>query len=198
MTDLLFDAPWWLVSMVVGVGVVIFISGNRRVERGIRNLGLALLGLAALLVLFRLLVDTPKKIALRESRQLVASVESGDWKTFRSLLAPDATLRVLTSRPVYTDAEQVTAAAQAGAEGVRLRAVHLRSAVVEQTGPLATVTVDVFTEQEQAGVPVLDSAWQFDFKKTSVGWRVSEIRALKIADLSADQIERELPRNITR
>ncbi len=194
MSDLLLDAPWWLPVIVSFVGIALFISGNRRTEARIRNVGLGLLGLAALLVLLVWLVDTPKKIALRETKQLIAAVQAGDWKTFRSLLAKDAGLRVLTTRSFYQDADQVTAAAQAGAESVHLRAAHMRSAVAEQTGPNVTVAVNIFTEQEQPGAPVLNSDWQFEFRDTGQGWRISEIRAIKIADLTTDQIERELPR----
>ncbi len=176
MSDLIFDVPWWFPAIAAFVGIALFISGNRRTEPKVRNSGLGLIGLAVVLLLLKWFADTPKKIALRESKELAASVESEDWKKFRSLLAPDAGLRVLTEKSVYNGADELTAAAKSGAESFRVLAVHVRSAVAEQTGPLVSVTISLLTEQDQA-VPMLESSWAFDFKETSDGWKISEIRA---------------------
>ncbi len=194
MSDLIFDAPWWLPAIVALTGIALFVSGNRRTEAKVRNIGLAVIGLAAVLMLLKWFVDTPKKIALRESKELAAAVETGDWKKFRSLLTPDVGLRVLTGKSAYSNADQLTVATQNAAEGFRLRAIHIQSMLAEQTGPLVTVTLNLMTEQEQAGIPMLPSSWEFDFKQTSDGWKISEIRALKIDDMPSDEIEKNLPR----
>ena len=49
MTDLLFDTPWWLPPSIAGAGVVLFVTGNKRVEQKIRLAGLAVICLAVLL-----------------------------------------------------------------------------------------------------------------------------------------------------
>ena len=37
MTNLLFDAPWWLPALLIAVGLALWISGNKRVDAGLKN-----------------------------------------------------------------------------------------------------------------------------------------------------------------
>ena len=43
VSDWLFDTPWWLLAVLVGVGAAIFVAGNRRQERPVMRMGLLLL-----------------------------------------------------------------------------------------------------------------------------------------------------------
>ncbi len=164
--DLLFDTPWWLPVLIVAIGTFVFVSGNRRQQSGTRNAGAGIILLAILIVLMTIFVDTPKKIARRESRQLVQAAVDGDWTTFQSLLAPDASLRMLTSPTLYADAKELTAAARIGTQRVHLREAHIRSLEVTESASLVTATLAILTEQDDAAAPVIQSTWQFDFEQT--------------------------------
>jgi hypothetical protein len=189
MSDLIFDAPWWFPVLIFTVGVFVFVSGNRRQNDKTRNAGMGILLLGVLIVVLTIFVDTPKKIARRETKQLIESAVTGDWTTFQSLLAPNASLRMMGSPSLCADAKQLTAVAQEGTSRVHLKAAHIRSLETEQNGSLVTVSVGLMTEQETAEAPIMQSAWQFDFRKAGSDWRVAEIRATQIGEMSAEDAQ---------
>jgi len=194
MSDLLFDTPWWLPVLIVAIGVFVFVTGNRSQQTGTRNAGAGIVFLAIVLVLLTIFVDTPKKIVRRESAQLVHDAVSGDWTHFKSLLEPDVALRVLGSGPVYADADELIAGARAGTDRYHLKEAHIRSMQVVESGSLVTATLQILSEQDDAVAPVIDSLWQFDFEKTGNDWRVHEIRALQIGQMSGDEAEQFMPK----
>jgi hypothetical protein len=195
MTDLLFDAPWWLPVAIAAAGVMVFVSGNRKQQAALRNAGAAVFGLAILIVLLTILVDTPKKIARRQSTALVEAAVAGDWPKFQSLLAASADLRLLGSSTMYDNAADLTEAAKVGAQSVHLREAHIRSLHVDQSGPVVTASLELLTEQDDAAAPMMDSSWQFDFQQGSDGWRIREIRALNIGELDEAEAAQHLPRS---
>lgn len=192
--DLLFDTPWWLPVLIVAIGAFVFVSGNRREQAGTRNAGAGIIFLAVIIVVLTLFVDTPRKIARRESRQIVQSAVDGDWTTFQSLLEPDAGLRMLSAPTLYADAKQLTAAAKAGTQRVHLKEAHVRSMEVTESGGLVTTTLALLTEQEEAAAPMLQSTWQFEFQQTGGLWRIHEIRALQIGEMGGDEAEQFMPK----
>src|SRR5215213_6103461 len=101
MTDLLFDTPWWLPLLVAGVGVVLFVTGNRRVENKVRYAGLAVVALAGVLVAVSYLVDTPVETAERKTNEFVKAFNRQDWKAWEDILAPDTAVS-LRSLTLYT------------------------------------------------------------------------------------------------
>ena len=191
--DLILDAPWWLPTSIALLGIVLFVSGNARLDKTLRNAGVGIFLLAVLILLLTLTIDTPKKIARRLSTQLVTDAVTGDWKQFEALLEPDASLRLLGVQSGFNSAAMVTDAARRGAQQVRLHEAHIRSLQVVQTGPLVTTTLDILSEQDEPTAPVLSSSWQFDFEQTSAGWRIRELRALTIGDLNPQQVQHSLP-----
>jgi hypothetical protein len=195
MTDLLFDTPWWLPVALAAVGVMLFLSGNRRQQAGLRNAGVAVFGLAILIVLLTIFVDTPKKIARRQSTALIEAAVAGDWTKFQSLLAAGADLRLLGSPPMYDNAADLTEAAKTGAASVHLREAHMRSLHVDQSGSVVTASFDLVTEQDDAVAPMMDSSWQFDFQQENGNWHIREIRALNIGQLDEAEAAQRLPRS---
>jgi hypothetical protein len=194
MSDFLFDTPWWLPVLIVIIGVVVFVTGNRNQQAGTRNAGAGIVFLAIVIVLLTIFVDTPKKIARRESGQLVQDAVRGDWTNFKTLLEPGVTLRMLGSAPLYANADELTAGAREGTERVHLKEAHIRSLQVAENGDLVTATLQILSEQDDPAAPMIDSAWQFDFEKTGNDWRVHEIRALQIGEMSGDEAQQFMPK----
>jgi hypothetical protein len=194
MSDFLFDTPWWLPVLIVIIGVVVFVTGNRNQQPGTRNAGGGIVLLAIVIVLLTIFVDTPKKLARRESGQLVQDAVHGDWRQFKTLLEPDVTLRMLGSPPLYANADELTAGARQGTERVHLKEAHIRSMQVIESGELVTATLQILSEQDDPAAPMIDSAWQFDFEKTGKEWRIHEIRALQIGEMSGDEAQQFMPK----
>ena len=98
MARLLFDAPWWLPTVLVFLGVALFWNGNRRSETKVRNAGLLfVLGAIAVLALSHF-VDTDLEKAADGSKRLVRAVEQRDWATLKTTLDPLTSLHVLGDR----------------------------------------------------------------------------------------------------
>src|SRR5437762_12188710 len=92
MTDLLFDAPWWLPTGLAAMGIFLFWTGNRRQEAKVRNAGFGLILAAIAVVLLSYFVDTDVEKAVKRSKTLVYSVEKHDWATLRATLDPNVSL----------------------------------------------------------------------------------------------------------
>src|SRR6266700_7659451 len=58
MPTLLLDAPYWLVGLLMLVGIVLIFTGLRRQQVNLRTAGIALAALAALLLVLRFTVQT--------------------------------------------------------------------------------------------------------------------------------------------
>ena len=58
MTELLFHTPWWLPTLLIGAGVILFWTGNQRQETRVRLAGMLLVLAAAVLCTVSYLVDT--------------------------------------------------------------------------------------------------------------------------------------------
>src|SRR5437868_997147 len=103
MTNLLFDTPWWLPTLLAGVGIVLFWNGNRRQETRLRNIGMALMGAAVLVCAISYLVDTDLEKCVKQSKQLAHDVEKQDWAGMKSMLDANATVGVINSVIIYTN-----------------------------------------------------------------------------------------------
>ena len=58
MNELLFHSSWWLLACVAAGGIAIFIAGNRRLDKKLQRIGLAVFALAAILGFLRFFFPT--------------------------------------------------------------------------------------------------------------------------------------------
>lgn len=194
MSDLLFDTPWWLPTIIAFVGVILFVKGNRRQNANIRTAGTAVIGAAILLILVSYFVDTDTEKCLNGTRRLVQAVEQQDWKTFDSLLDPQATLELERGKPAYSGRDELTKAARAGVERAGLKSATITHKEAKQDGPVVTVSMRVFTTQDLSMGRPLDSDWELDWQEANGHWLVRRIRNVQVQGISAQQLQRELPK----
>ena len=191
MMELLFDTPWWLPAAITLAGVIIFVSGNRRVEHKIRLAGVAVICLAALLTAVSIYVDTPRETALRRTRQLVDAFEAGDFQTMTSILHPD-TVATLQGAEIYNSRDAIIAGAKTAHSKYGFKSVNVLFSNAEQVQTSITVTITLLSEQN-AMASTLNSEWQFEWQQRADGWSLVEVRALKIGSQSGDQIRGMFP-----
>jgi hypothetical protein len=183
--DLLFQTPWWLPAAIAGMGIVLFINGNRRQEKALMRAGVACLLAALGVALASYLVDTDKEKAEKRTRQLVAAGEQRDWAKFKSLLDPETTVFR------FHGPDEITAAAQAALERVNLTTARITGMNIEPTGPIITVTIKVWSlTQGQSGL----SEWQFRYERRGDVWKLYEIRFVGAEGVSPERISSELNR----
>ena len=187
MTDLLFDTPWWLPTLIALTGLVLFVLGNRNQKTKVRTAGAIVIALAVLLILVSYFVDTDKETCINRTRQLVRSVEQREWKTFDAMLDPGATLE-LEGNTYLTGRDSIRKTAQAGVQKIGLKSVTMTGKHATRTGDIVTVSFRVFTEQEYTlGRPV-DSDWEIDWQKSNGAWLARRIREISVAGATGQGI----------
>ena len=192
MTDLLFQTPWWLPTLIAAAGVVIFVTGNARTETRVRTAGLAAVCLAILLAVVSYFVDTPRETAEKRSRELCYAFEQADWTKLTSILDKSTAVTVLNST-VYASRDQIVPAAKQAHERYGFKSVRVLSTSAEQQDTLITVDLTLLTEQSSAMVQTLTSEWQFIWEKHQGEWVLTEVRAVKIGNVTGDGMKPMFP-----
>ena len=184
ISDWLFDTPWWLLLLLVGLGAAIFVAGNRRQERHVMRMGLILLAGGVALFAVSWFVDTDKEKAVARTRAIAAAVEERDWDRLSTLLDPG------TSLLFYKNRDQIVAGGRETAERIGLRNVRLLSVHPEQTQTNITVDVDALSEQEL--FPMARTSWQFTYNNLGTGWQLTSIQPLPSSQVTPDMVQRQL------
>ena len=184
--DLLFDTPWWLLTLIAVIAIALLLSGNKRQNTRLKIAGLVALLLAIGLFTSSWLVDTDVEKVTKRTRQLVAAINDRDWKTFESLLDPKTSFAIYNNRP------QLVAGAQATADRIGLRAAHITRLQAKQTQSVITVDLDALSEQDATLGRPMPTSWEFDWQETREGWLLFRIHPLPNRDVTPDKVMREL------
>lgn len=187
MTDLIFAAPWWLIGLIAGIGVILFISANKRQETSLRSISLGVIGLAIALAIVSYLVDTDLEKAVKRTRTLVASVDKRDWETLRSLLDPQV------SFAIYSNRDQIISGAKIAVEQWGLKSIRITSLKAEKIDTLVSVSITVIGETNQTMGYRPPSNWRLDWQETDQGWQLFTITPLPDPYNLNSQIQRQLP-----
>ena len=192
MNELLFDTPWWLPVAIVAAGLVVFVTGNKRVEPKVRLGGLLVIVLGIGLAALSYFVDTALETAERRSHELVEAFEDADWPRVSSILAPNTAVTVLNAT-IYSNREDIVANAQKAHERYRFQSLNILSSTATQTQTEITITI-VLLSQQDAVASMLRSEWQFEWRQSAEGWALTEIRALKIGQSTGEQTQGMFPK----
>lgn len=179
LTDYLFNTPWWLPTLIVAVGAVVFYVANNRQETRTRTVGLAIACLGLLLAAVSYLVDTDLEKAEAHTRQLIDAVENKDWPAVRSLLDNNTSVSVANAMTLYTGGDRIAAKAQEASDRYGFQSVDVTSMQSRQDQTLITITVNVLSVQDAVGAPIT-SRWEFDYLQSGDEWYLNEIRAIEI------------------
>ena len=135
-------------------------------------------------------MDTDKEKVEKGTRELlqlaVDATTSGEWGKFKAKLTPAVLLKI--GGASFNGDEVVMNAARQGCEMIKLKSAQAREVTLDETGTYITVHCEIFTTEESFA-PIETSSWDFDWQKTSGGWKVQNIRLLKIKDIGSDQLD---------
>jgi hypothetical protein len=194
MSDLLFDVPWWIPTLLAIIGIALMFRGNAQQKPGVRTAGLAVFALAVGWFLMSYFVDTDKEKARKGTKVLLQAVVDQNWTKFQSMLTPQASVTVQGQPTGVTGAENVRTMAQTGAEAIHLTGASMRSAEAEQDGAFIQIQAQVVSIEEFPQAPTMPSTWQFTWENTPAGWRVREIRLIKLGDLRPEDMKQMMPK----
>ncbi|MCC6422225.1 MAG: hypothetical protein IT447_02000 [Phycisphaerales bacterium] len=194
MRELLFDTPWWLPTVIILIGMGLFIVGNNRRQFRLRSAGLGVAVLGVTLIATSYFVDTPAEKCLKNTRELVAAFGQKDWTKFESLLDPRASVAINASLTLYSNRSDIVQAAKNAQEMYQFTTVRVLGTQATQQDSLITVTLTLFTDQQATMGRPFTSTWKFEWQDYGKGWTLWRITALRIADRPADQLRPQFPR----
>jgi hypothetical protein len=192
MSELLLHTPWWLPAMIAGIGIIVFITGNRRTENRVRLAGVGIILLSILMAAVSYFVDTPVETAERRTRELVNAFERADWPAMTAILDKGATVSVTGMGNIYFNRDQILAAAQKAHQQHGFKTARILTSNAVQADTVITVSMTLLTEQATIGT--LNSRWEFEWQNSADGWTLVTIRAIQIGQVTGDQLRGFFPR----
>jgi hypothetical protein len=187
MRDLLFSVPWYLPTILGIVGLALFVSGNRRQKPQIRTAGVAVIGLAILWAVVSYLVETPKEICERQTRQYVRAVVDRDWPTFDRLMEPDVRFTDGTDWQI-AGRDTWAGDVKSGADQIGLKSASISSMNLDERPNAIIATITVYSTQDVTLERPIDSDWALEWRQSNGRWLLHELRPLRISGASLDQV----------
>lgn len=187
MRDLLFNVPWYLPALLAIVGLAVFVSGNRRQKPPVRTSGVALISLAILWAVVSYLVDTPKEICERQTREYVRAVVDRNWKVFDRLMEPDVKFTDGSSWQI-PGRDQWAEDVKSGADQIGLKSAVITDLKVAESGNAITTSIRVYSSQDVTMDRPVDSDWELEWRPTGDHWLLHELRAVRVSGTSLDQV----------
>jgi len=184
-SDLLFYAAWWMLAVVAGGGVFALISGLRRLDKKLQRLGIALILIAGLIAIGRLIFPTEREKLEKRSRQMVQAVDRQDWNALRSLLDPD-TVVGFKSHIAAAGRDRIVTALKEASDRYGLKSVSVIGIESEQTETLITVPLVAYSTQDYLQGRPVTSTWQLDYQQSGDQWVLEKITLLRIGDNDTD------------
>ncbi len=188
MQDLVFDTPFWLLGLLLAGGIALWWSGNNRQDKALKRVGLVVFLLGFALALTSYFVDTAVESAMKKTKQLVYAFEKRDWLTFDSIIDQRTTLAI------YQNKLQLTQGAQATADLIGIKAVHVIGSTVQQTASTIQIELKILSEQDRTNGQSVVTNWRFDWQDFGTGWKLASITPLQSPQVNVDQILSNLAR----
>ena len=162
----IYETPWWLPTGIALLGVILFVTGNNRLEKRIRLAGIIAVALAVILALVSFLLDSDREKVVKRTYGLVDSVEKGDWSRMATYLHPNVTI------VVYNGRDAVVNAARNAAEYSNLRQVRVVSLDANVLPDQIRTTLRVNTTLRD-GTGLTD--WVLEWEELDGSWVVHQI-----------------------
>jgi hypothetical protein len=192
MNELLFHSSWWLMACIAAGGIVAFIAGNRRLDKNLQRIGLAVLALAAILGLLRFFFPTARERMEIRSRAIVKAVDHQDWNALSSLLDPDTAV-CSPSRVLKGGRDQIVAATREVVDSLQVKSISVLSIESVQTETLITVSLEIYSVQEDTQGRPVTSSWQMEYEQSGNQWILQKITVLRVGNETGEDFNPRLP-----
>jgi len=192
MRDLLFSVPWYLPTITAIIGLALLVNGNSRQNARLRNAGGLVILLAAGWATMSYLVDTPKEICEKQTRQFVRAVADREWPTFDGMMEPGVDFKFVGSPWQIEGRDNLSGAVKADIEQIGLKSATAADVTAANKGNAITVAMKVWSNQDYTLGTPLDSEWELDWRDTAGHWLLHEIRALRVSGVKPEEVRGSL------
>jgi hypothetical protein len=192
MNELLFHSSWWLLACVAAGGVGFFIAGNRRLDKNLERLGLAIFTLAVLLALLRYFFPTARERMEIRTRGIVSAVDHRDWDKLSSLLDEDTAV-CGPAQVLKAGRTQIVAATKAAVDVYKLESLNIIGLDSNQTETVITVSIEVLSMHADTADHPITSSWQFQYQQSGDQWILQKITVLRIGSDTGQDFSPRLP-----
>ncbi|MGA2440251.1 MAG: hypothetical protein ABSH08_04800 [Tepidisphaeraceae bacterium] len=184
MSQLLFHTSWWILAAAVG-GIAAFFIGNRRLDKKLQRIGLAVVVVSAVLGLLRFFFPTPRERMEMRTRALVTAVNRKDWNALASLL--DANTAVCNrSRLLVAGRDNIVQMTRGNCQHFKVESVSVLGMQSQQADTVVTVSLEVYSEQDPTLHRPETSSWQLDYQRSRDDWILEKITLLRIGAEGGD------------
>jgi len=163
----IYETPWWLPTGIALLGIILFITGNNRLEKRLRIAGIIVIAFAVILALVSYFLDSDREKVVKRTHALVQSVEARDWNRMGDYLHPNVAVSAFTGR------EQVVNGTRRAAEYSDLRQARIVSLdATVMPDHIIRVTMRVNGTTRDGSLP---TDWTLEWEETDGGWVVRNI-----------------------
>lgn len=180
LTDYLFHTPWWLPTILLAVGALVFYFAGNRQETKARAAGLLMIFFAILVVGISYSVDTDLEKAEKNTRRIVEAFDKQDWSALGPLLDNNTSVGIANALTLYRGRDQIVAKSKEASERYGFKSVDVTGLNSRQDQTLITISVGILSNQDQTMGVSIPSRWEFDYLESADGWYLNEIRAVEI------------------
>jgi hypothetical protein len=186
--NLLFDTPWWLLTLIGVVGIALFMAGNSRQNKPLLRSGLVVLLLGIVLAVVSYLVDTPREKVIKGTHALVQAAVNKDKNALATYLHPNASLggwnrqQIIDGAVVYVDRFGLKSATITGMD------VH------EDDPSRYVVTMRVLARFQGQNMPFdsIPTDWQLNWWEMPDGkWMLKDVTPMGGANLNGGQMSKQ-------
>jgi hypothetical protein len=194
MNELLFHSSWWLLGCVALGGIAFFIVGNRRLDKNLQRIGVAIVLVTAVLGLMRFFFPTPRERMEKRSRDIVHAVDHRDWTSLQNLLDKDTAV-CNRSGVMAGGRDAIIARTKFAMDQVHVKSVSILGVDSVQNETLITVSLEIFSTQEDTQDRPVTSSWQMEYEQSGDQWILTKITALRIGSDTNQNFSPMLPQN---
>jgi hypothetical protein len=189
MYDLLFSTPWWLPTLILALGIALFIAANNRQATALRNVALAVLAIGIILPIVSYLVETNKEKVDRHTHELVAEIVSSNWPVVQSLLDPQISFAHLHGP------SQIVQALQAAQQNVHVTSAHIAQTRIDASPDVISENIEVYTVQELTLDRPILTGWRLDWAPTADNkdWKLIKVEPLGSSQIRAEDVTSHIP-----
>jgi hypothetical protein len=181
LMDPILHAPWWVAAMLAAAGVAMFVWGDRRLDKALKRVGIALVLVAVVLAILHAMFPSQRERAEKRTRQIVRAIDQKDWNALRSLLDANTTLGT-NSHLLASGGEAIVSLTKSATETFGVKSLWISGISSRQTDALITVSAEVISNQDASLDRPVASGAQLDFQQYGDDWILEKITILRVQD----------------